>query len=88
MAKFNCIIAVLAEQDKIRKWLADQTSKCACTISMWRSYNTKPALKNLGHIVPVLFVKVKDLLNDTYFVYKTFDVCHGLAKQLNTTGRS
>lgn len=33
MAKLNRIKAVLAEQEKTNKWLAEQVGKSACTVS-------------------------------------------------------
>ena len=37
MAKLNRIKAVLAEQEKTSKWLAEQVGKSACTVSKWCS---------------------------------------------------
>ena len=62
MAKLNRIKAVLAEQEKTSKWLAEQVGKSACTISKWCSNTVQPDLKTLNEIAAVLKVNVKDLL--------------------------
>ena len=62
MAKLNRIKAVLAEQEKTSKWLAEQVGKSACTICKWCSNTVQPDLKTLNEIAAVLKVDVKDLL--------------------------
>ena len=65
MAKLNCIKAVLAEQDKTSKWLAEQVGKSACTVSKWCSNSVQPDLNTLDQIAKTLKVDVKVLLNPT-----------------------
>ena len=65
MAKLNRIKAVLAEQEKTSKWLAEQVGKSACTVSAWCSNNVQPDLNTLDQIARTLKVDVKDLLNPT-----------------------
>lgn len=65
MTKLNRIKAVLAEQDKTSKWLAEQVGKSACTVSKWCSNSVQPDLNTLDKIAKLLEVNVKDLLNDT-----------------------
>ena len=65
MAKLNRIKAVLAEQEKTSKWLAEQVVKSACTVSKWCSNNVQPDLNTLDQIARTLKVDVKDLLNPT-----------------------
>ena len=65
MAKLNRLKAVLAEQDKTSKWLAEQVGKSACTVSKWCSNTTQPDLQTLDKIAKLLSVDVKYLLNDT-----------------------
>ena len=65
MAKLNRIKAVLAEQDKTGKWLAEQLGKSACTVSKWCQNSIQPDLKTLDKIAKLLNVDVKYLLNDT-----------------------
>ena len=63
MAKLNRIKAVLAEQEKNSKWLAEQVGKSACTVSKWCSNSVQPDLNTLDQIAKILKVDVKDLLN-------------------------
>ena len=63
MAKLNRIKAVLAEQEKTSKWLAEQVGKSACTVSKWCSNSVQPDLNTLDQIAKILKVEVKDLLN-------------------------
>lgn len=65
MAKLNRIKAVLAEQDKTSKWLAEQLGKSACTVSKWCGNSVQPDLNTLDKIAKLLRVDVKDLLNPT-----------------------
>ena len=65
MAKLNRIKAVLAEQDKTSKWLAEQVGKSACTVSKWCSNSVQPDLNTLDQIEKTLKVDVKVLLNPT-----------------------
>jgi transcriptional regulator with XRE-family HTH domain len=62
MDKLNRIKAVLAEQDKTSKWLAEQVGRSACTVSKWCSNTVQPDLKTLNEIANVLTIDVKDLL--------------------------
>ncbi len=50
MAKLNRIIAVLAEQEKTSKWLAEQVGMSACTVSKWCGNTVQPDLKILNDI--------------------------------------
>ena len=65
MAKLNRIKAVLAEQEKTSKWLAEQVGKSACTVSKWCSNSIQPDLQTLDKIARLLGVDVKELLNPT-----------------------
>lgn len=65
MAKLNRLKAVLAEQDKTSKWLAEQVGKSACTVSKWCNNSVQPDLNTLHKIAILLDVNVKELLNDT-----------------------
>ena len=64
MSKLNRIIAVLTEQDKTSKWLAEQVGKSACTVSKWCSNSIQPDLQTLDKISKLLDVNIKDLLVD------------------------
>ena len=65
MAKLNRLKAVLAEQDKTSKWLAEQVGKSACTVSKWCNNSVQPNLNTLDKIAKLLEVDVKELLNST-----------------------
>ena len=65
MAKLNRIKAVLAEQEKTSKWLAEQVGKSACTVSKWCSNSIQPDLVTLNKIAKILDVDVRSLLNNT-----------------------
>ena len=62
MAKLNRIKAVLAEQEKTSKWLAEQVGKPACIVSKWCDNTVQPDQKTLNEITNVLSINVKDLL--------------------------
>lgn len=64
MAKLNRIKAVLAEQNRTSKWLAEQVGKSACTISKWCGNSVQPDLNTLDKISRLLNVNIKDLLID------------------------
>ena len=62
MANLNRFKAVLAEQDKTGKWLAEQLGKSTCTVSKWCKNSVQPDLNTLNEIANKLHVDIKDLL--------------------------
>ena len=68
MAKLNRLKAVLAEQEKTSKWLAEKVGKSACTVSKWCSNTVQPDLNTLDKIAKLLEVDAKDLLHPTDFI--------------------
>ena len=62
MANLNRLKAVLAEQDKTGKWLAEQLRKSNCTISKWCQNSIQPDLQTLDKIARLLDVDKRDLL--------------------------
>ena len=62
MANLNRLKAVLAEQDKTGKWLAEQLGKSTCTVSKWCKNSVQPDLNTLNEIANKLHVDIKDLL--------------------------
>lgn len=58
----NRIKAVLAEQSKTNKWLAEQMSKNETTVSRWCTNEVQPTLETLTEIAETLNVDIKDLL--------------------------
>jgi DNA-binding XRE family transcriptional regulator len=57
-----CIKAVLAEQGKINKWLAEQLGKNETTVSRWCTNEVQPSLETLHTIAELLNMDIKDLL--------------------------
>ncbi|KAA5087936.1 transcriptional regulator [Bacteroides fragilis] len=50
MANLNRLKVVLAEQQKIGKWLAEQIRKSNCIVSKWCSNSVQPDIKTLNDI--------------------------------------
>ena len=61
-ASLNRIKAVLADKQKISKWLAEQLGKSETTVSRWASNKIQPSLEQLFEIVNVLDIDVKELI--------------------------
>lgn len=62
MKKLNRIKAVLAEQDKTSKWMAEQLGKSACTVSKWCNNIVQPDIATFNKIANLLNVDVRELL--------------------------
>lgn len=62
MANLNRLKAVLAEQNKTGKWLAEQLGKSNCTVSKWCQNSIQPDLQTLDKIARLLDVDKRDLL--------------------------
>lgn len=65
MSNLNRIKAVLAEQNKTGKWLAEKLGKSSCTVSKWCSNSNQPDLQTLEKIAQLLDVDKRDLLTPT-----------------------
>lgn len=61
----NRLKAVLAEQGKTNKWLAEQLDKNETTISRWCTNEIQPSMDNLVTIAKLLGVDVRELINST-----------------------
>lgn len=61
----NRLKAVLAEQGKTNKWLAEKLDKNETTISRWCTNEVQPSMDNLVAIASLLKVDIKDLINST-----------------------
>ncbi|MBX2964657.1 MAG: helix-turn-helix transcriptional regulator [Cyclobacteriaceae bacterium] len=61
----NRLKAVLAEQGKTSKWLAEKLDKNETTISRWCTNEVQPSMENLVAIATLLKIDVKDLINST-----------------------
>lgn len=62
MKDLNRIKAVLAEQKRTGKWLAEQLGKNTATISKWCTNTNQPDLNTLAQIAEILGVDKKTLL--------------------------
>jgi len=61
----NRLKAVLAEQGKTNKWLAEELNKNETTISRWCTNEVQPSMDNLVCIAKLLEIDVRDLINST-----------------------
>lgn len=61
----NRIKAVLAEQGKTNKWLAEQLNKNETTISRWCTNEVQPSVENLVEIAKLLEVDARELIKST-----------------------
>ena len=57
--------AVLAEQGKTNKWLAEKLSKNETTISRWCTNEVQPSMDTFVEIALLLNIDVKELINST-----------------------
>lgn len=58
----NRIKAVLAENNKTNKWLAERLSKNETTVSRWCTNEAQPSLENLFRVAEVLNTDPQDLI--------------------------
>jgi len=61
----NRLKAVLAEQGRTNKWLAEKLKKNETTISRWCTNEIQPSMDNLIAIAKLLGVDVRELINST-----------------------
>ncbi len=61
----NRLKAVLAEQGKTNKWLAEKLGKSETTISRWCTNEVQPSMDTFIGIAKLLNVDVKELINST-----------------------
>ena len=61
----NRLKAVLAEQKRTNKWLAEELGKDPASVSKWCTNASQPSLETLVEIARSLNVDVKDLLWST-----------------------
>ena len=62
--KLNRIKAVLVEQDKSQKWLAEQIGKSFSTTNAYCCNRQQPNLDTLYRIAQLLSVELKELIVD------------------------
>lgn len=58
----NRIKAVLAENNKTNKWLAEKLSRNETTVSRWCTNETQPSLENLFRVAEVLNIDPQELI--------------------------
>ena len=58
----NRLKAVLAEQGKTNKWLANKLDKNETTVSRWCTNEVQPSLETLLQISELLNIDIKQLL--------------------------
>lgn len=63
--RINRLKAVLAEQNRTNKWLAEVLDKNETTISRWCTNEVQPSVENLVLIASLLNIDVKELINST-----------------------
>ena len=59
---YNRIKAVLADQNKTSKWLAEQLGKSENTVSRWCSNKSQPSIEILDKISILLNVDIRSLI--------------------------
>ncbi len=62
MSKINRIKAVLAEEGKTGRWLAEKVGRDPVTVSKWCTNTSQPDLTTLSKIAEALNVNMGDLL--------------------------
>ncbi len=63
--QINRLKAVLADNNKTNKWLAERLHKSETTISRWCTNEVQPSLDTLTHIAELLRIDIKELLNSS-----------------------
>ena len=58
----NRLRVVLAEQEKTKRWLAEQLGKTEYTISRWCHNKSQPSVAQLNEIANVLKVDVRTIM--------------------------
>ena len=61
----NRLKAVLSEQGKTNKWLAERLMKNETTVSRWCTNEVQPSMDNLVAIASLLKIDVRQLINPT-----------------------
>lgn len=69
--KLNRIKAVLVEQDKSQKWLAEQLGKSFSTTNAYCCNRQQPNLDTLYQIAQLLSVNLKELIVDNTKIEET-----------------
>ncbi|MGL6179160.1 MAG: helix-turn-helix transcriptional regulator [Tannerellaceae bacterium] len=65
MKEINRLKAVLIEQEKTGKWLADNLGKDVATVSRWCNNHAQPSIETFIRIAELLDIDVRILINKT-----------------------
>lgn len=65
MKEINRLKAVLIEQEKTGKWLADNLGKDVATVSRWCNNHAQPSIETFIRIAELLDIDVRVLINKT-----------------------
>jgi DNA-binding XRE family transcriptional regulator len=65
MKQMNRLKAVLAEQQRTSKWLAETAGRNEATVSRWCTNSCQPPMEMMYKIAKLLDVDIKDLLVST-----------------------
>ena len=68
--ELNRIKLVLVLKNKTGKWLAEQMQVSESTVSSWCSNAAQPNLSTLHEVAKLLYVEMRDLLNDSENILK------------------
>ena len=68
--ELNRIKLVLVLKNKTGKWLAEQMQVSESTVSRWCSNAAQPNLSTLHEVAKLLYVEMRDLLNDSENILK------------------
>ena len=61
----NRIKAVLAENNRTNRWLAESLGKNEATVSRWCTNETQPSVEVLYQISKLIDIDIRDLFNKT-----------------------
>lgn len=62
LRKLNRLKAVLAEQDKTGKWLAEELKVSPITVSRWAQNTSQPDLETINKIAKLLGVDPREII--------------------------
>lgn len=62
LRKLNRLKAVLAEQDKTGKWLAEELKVSPITVSRWAQNTSQPDLETINKIANLLGVDPREII--------------------------
>lgn len=65
MKEINRLKAVLIEQEKTGRWLAENLGKDTATVSRWCNNHAQPSVETFTRIAELLDVDVRELINKT-----------------------